>query len=173
MHVDPEFDTNTYGTPTRLQRRLATLEEGDLLVFYGGLRIVTAEGIPIPNSRHALYLAGYFEVACAVRAQDSTRDDLLSMFGANFHVRHPHLFQDQQDELVLVKGVGTSRLLDKARLISETAPDRRGTPIFVLSEEMRAVFGPLSSVGSIQRSTPRWIDPAFTGRPGEFVRSLP
>ncbi len=173
MHVDPEFDTNTYGTPTRLQRRLATLEDGDLLVFYGGLRPVTADGTPIPNVRHALYLFGYFDVACAVRARDYTRDELLPMFGANFHVRHPDLFENQQDELVLVKGTATSRLLEKARLLSETTPDRRGTPIFVLSAEMRAVFGTLSGVGSIQRSAPRWIDPAFAERAGDFVQSLP
>ena len=38
-HYDPEFDTFTYGDPTRNKRRqLLRLGKGDMLVFYAGLR---------------------------------------------------------------------------------------------------------------------------------------
>src|SRR5947209_8440860 len=75
MHVDPEFETYTYGSPTRMQTSLATLEEGDMLVFYGGLRPVTEDGIPHLGSRPTCYLFGYFEVAYAVRGQDHSREE--------------------------------------------------------------------------------------------------
>ena len=38
MHVDPEFDTFTYGDPTTPKAGLRRLEPGDLLVFYCGLQ---------------------------------------------------------------------------------------------------------------------------------------
>jgi len=37
MHVDPEFETFTYGDPTRLKSGLRHLKRGDLLIFYCGL----------------------------------------------------------------------------------------------------------------------------------------
>src|SRR5947209_9253516 len=102
MHVDPEFETWTYGLPARIQAHLSTLEEGALLAFYGGLRPIEPSDDAIPPA--ALYLFGYFDVLGAVRARDYTRDDLLPMFGENFHVRHPELFDAQHDRLVLVTG---------------------------------------------------------------------
>lgn len=37
-HYDPEFETFTYGDPTRNKRtQLLRLDDGDLLVFYAGL----------------------------------------------------------------------------------------------------------------------------------------
>ena len=38
MHVDPEFDTFTYGNPTTPKAGLRHLRPGDLLVFYCGLQ---------------------------------------------------------------------------------------------------------------------------------------
>jgi hypothetical protein len=37
MHVDPEFESFTYGDPTPPKRNLAQLKPGDLLVFYAGM----------------------------------------------------------------------------------------------------------------------------------------
>src|ERR1700730_5305505 len=37
LHHDPEFETYTYGDPTRLKAGLRKLGKGDLLVFYAGL----------------------------------------------------------------------------------------------------------------------------------------
>lgn len=171
MHVDPEFGTFTYGSPANMQHSLALLEPGDVLVFYGGLRPVTDDGTPIPEMPHALYLFGYFEVESAVRAQEYTREQLLPTFGENFHVRHEDVFEHDHRRLVLVKGGPGSRLLTRAVPISARKPNRRGRPTFVLSGEIREVFGPLSAGGFIERCSPRWIDPAFVESAAAFTRS--
>src|SRR5437868_5489971 len=38
MHVDPEFETFTYGDPTPPKAGLRDLATGDILVFYAGLQ---------------------------------------------------------------------------------------------------------------------------------------
>src|ERR1039457_4355640 len=56
-HIDPEFQTFTYGDPTRTKRaQLLALEAGDLFVFYAGLQPVEATDKP------RLFIIGYFEV---------------------------------------------------------------------------------------------------------------
>ncbi|WP_414691749.1 hypothetical protein [Noviherbaspirillum sp.] len=37
MHLDPEFETFTYGDPTPPKASLRALRAGDMLVFYAGL----------------------------------------------------------------------------------------------------------------------------------------
>jgi hypothetical protein len=173
IHFDPEFETYTYGTPTGLQQSLARLQAGDMLVFYGGLRAVDEEGRPIPQTPHGLYLLGYFEVVCAVRARAYARNELLPDFGENFHVRHEDIFERDHDKLVLVKGGTGSRLLTKAVPISDRRPNKLDRLTFVLSDEMREVFGPLKGAGFIERCSPRWIDPAFVETAADSVRSRP
>lgn len=166
MHVDPEFDTYTYGDPTRPKAQLKTLTAGDILAFYAGLKGYDFQAEP------ALYLVGYFEVAVAGKATDFSNEQLQDLFGQNFHVRHPAVFADQRDRLVLVKGSEESRLLKKARRISTRRQDKAGKPLKVLSEAMREVFGSFSGQGSIQRSPPRWVAEGFTERAAAFLRSL-
>ncbi len=166
MHVDPEFETYTYGDPTQPKRRLQHLQTGDLIVFYAGLR-----GWDFP-CEPALYIVGYFEVAVAGKATQFTGEELQTLFGGNYHVRHPSVFADQRDRLVLVKGSNESRLLKKARRISDVGQDKAGKPLKVLSQEMREVFGGFGGQNSIQRSPPRWVTPEFTDRAAAFVRSL-
>ncbi len=56
-HYDPEFETFTYGDPTKNKRgQLLRLTRGDLLVFYAGLRP------PNQRSGSRLYLIGYFTI---------------------------------------------------------------------------------------------------------------
>ena len=43
VHVDPEWESFTYGDPTTPKRSLRTLKPGDLLVFYCGLQKWDAE----------------------------------------------------------------------------------------------------------------------------------
>jgi hypothetical protein len=167
MHVDPEWETFTYGDPSIPKSGLQRLEPGDLLVFYCGLRRGDREEAP------ALYLAGYFEVAVAGRASDFSPEQLHALFGRNMHVRHPALFEVQRERLVLVKGGAGSRLLSRAVRISEVGRTRTGRPLQVLSREIREVFGSMQGRLSIQRSPPRWVEPAFVERAAAFVRSLP
>jgi hypothetical protein len=166
IHFDPEFTTFTYGDPTKPKAGLRRLEPGDMLIFYCGL-----EGWDF-KSAPALYLMGYFEVSVAGKASDFRQDDLQNLFSENFHVRHPSVYNGQAYDLVLVKGSSSSRLLNKAVLISMTGRDRSGRPLKVLSPEMQKIFGNFGGKISFQRSPTRWVDPAFVTRAVEFMRSL-
>lgn len=173
IHDDPEFESFTYGDPTKHKQRLRTLKKHDLLVLYAGL-----EGFgPDFRSDPALYIIGYFvlEGVCVAKEPDPSK--LQEMFARNFHVRYrtPLLQKDPREKnLILVKGGPESRLLTKAHLISEDGPGIQGQLLKVLSKKMRhEVFGDLGGCNSLQRSTPRWIKPEHVGRAAEFARGLP
>ncbi|MEA3376769.1 MAG: hypothetical protein U9R72_11310 [Chloroflexota bacterium] len=166
IHFDPEFRTFTYGDPTPPKGSLRRLEAGDVLVFYCGLQGWDFASDP------ALYLMGYFEVLAAGRAVDFSQSEIDSLFGDNFHVRHQGVYQEQKNDLVLVKGSASSRLLEKAVLMSAVGQDRAGRPLKVLSPEMQEIFGGFDGRISFQRSPPRWVDSAFVGRAAEFMGSL-
>jgi hypothetical protein len=172
VHVDPEFETFTYGDPTTPKRSLRHLRPGDLLVFYCGLQEWDADGGWNRDRRPALYLVGYFEVARAGMAGEFDRKVLRNEFASNFHVRYPSLFERQRDDLVLVKGGPGSRLFRKAYQISVEGQDRSGNPLKVLSLEMRRVFGDFGGHVSIQRSPPRWVEPAFVDRATGYLNDL-
>jgi hypothetical protein len=166
MHVDPEFETFTYGDPTSPKAGLRHLQPGDLLVFYCGLQGWGFASDP------ALYMMGFFEVERAGRATEFTKTELEHMFSRNFHVRHRQVFQRQKESLVLVKGTANSRLLEKAIQISDNGRDRAGKTLKILSAKMQQVFGNFGGKTSIQRSPPRWVEPEFTAKAAAFVRSL-
>jgi len=164
IHCDPEFETFTYGDPTRPKSGLGRLLPGDFLVFYCGLQGWDFESPP------ALYLLGYFDVCRVVNAADIPDDVLQTDFFRNHHVLH----RDDTDwpKLVLVKGGSGSRLLRKAVKISCMGRDRRGRPLKLLSPEMRSIFGEFGGSNSIQRSTPRWVPQDLVQTAAEYVRSL-
>ncbi len=166
MHVDPEFDTFTYGDPTTPKAGLRHLRPGDLLVFYCGLRGWDFASDP------ALYLMGFFEVEKAGVASEFTKTELDRLFSCNFHVRHRRVFQRQKESLVVVKGATNSRLLHEPIRISANGKDCAGKPLKILSPAMRKVFGDFGGRVSIQRSPPRWVEPEFTTKAVDFVRSL-
>lgn len=85
--IGPEFISFTYDDPTRPKAGLRRLEKGDLLIFYCGL-----EGWDF-KSDPALYLMGYFEVLIAGRAGEFGPDEIKSLFGQNFHIRHPASYE--------------------------------------------------------------------------------
>lgn len=172
VHVDPEWETFTYGDPTSPKRSLRTLNPGDLLVFYCGLQKWDADGGWDQAHRPALYLAGYFEVTLAGMASDFSPKLLRAEFGRNFHVRYKSVFKQQRNDLVLVKGGPGSRLFQRAHQISSEGKDRAGKPLKVLSPTMRRVFGDFGGHSSIQRSPPRWVEPRFVEKAASFVRGL-
>jgi len=172
IHMDPEFETFTYGDPTTPKRSLRKLNPGDFLVFYCGLQKWDTESGWNSNHRPALYLAGYFEVALAGMANDFTKKVLKSEFGNNFHVRHPSLYKIQKDKLVLVKGGPRSRLFKKATQISTEGEDRAGKPLKVLSRKMQRIFGGFDGHIAIQRSPPRWVDSAYVDKALDFIKRL-
>ena len=166
LHFDPEFETFTYGDPTRPKASLRRLEEGSLLVFYAGLKGWDSD---CPSG---MYIVGYFEVARAGLATSFVPNELEEMFRNNFHVMHKAVFDDQKNRLVLVKGNANSRLLKKAVKISSVGTDRRGRALHRLSPEMQAVFGGFGGNTSIQRSPPRWVAPEFVESAAQFVSTL-
>jgi hypothetical protein len=172
VHVDPEWETFTYGDPTTPKRSLRHLNLGDFLVFYCGLQGWDAESGWNGERRPALYLAGYFEVALAGMAGEFEKRVLATEFGKNFHVRYPAVFKKQKDDLVLVKGGAGSRMLQKAHCISAVGKDRAGKPLKVLSPKMQKVFGDFGGHISIQRSPPRWVDEAFVDKAVGYLKGL-
>lgn len=172
VHVDPEFETFTYGDPTTPKRSLRYLRPGDFLVFYCGLQGWDEDGGWNREHRPALYLAGYFEVALAGMAGEFDKKVLRTEFANNFHVRYSTVFKQQKDALVLVKGGPNSRLLQKAHGISAEGQDRAGKPLKVLSPKMQKVFGDFGGRISIQRSPPRWVEPEFVDRAIGYLKEL-
>jgi len=166
MHVDPEFQTFTYGDPTSPKRGLRNLKKGDLLVFYAGL-----EGFNF-MSAPALYFIGYFEVEAAGLATSFPASQLKTYFAKNFHVMHSKLFRQQRINLVLVKGSDKSSLYAKAHLLSTTQRLAGKPPLKVLSPAMRKIFGNFGGRFSFQRSPTRWVEPPFVQSAASFVRSL-
>jgi hypothetical protein len=173
IHLDPEFETFTYGDPTPPKRSLRKLEQGDFLVFYCGLKEWDGTSQPKSMQPPGLFIIGYFEVEEAGMATQFSRNVLNSAFGRNFHVRYRSVFNEQRDRLVLVKGGKGSRLLKSAHRISSVGTDRTGKSLKVLSPKMRRVFGDFGGHVSIQRSPPRWVDPEFVEKAIDLVTKLP
>jgi len=165
MHVDPEFDTFTYGDPTPPKKGLRHLTKGDLLIFYAGLEGFDFESPP------ALYIIGYFEVELSGLATAFSTAEIAKHFGNNFHVRHRRLFAQQKNELVLVRGSKRSRLLKKAHLLSETVTLNGKPPVKKITAEMREIFGDFSGRHSFQRSPNRWVEPHYTQSAAAYIRS--
>jgi hypothetical protein len=172
IHLDPEFETFTYGDPTIPKSSLQKLDRGDYLIFYCGLQEWDEDSGWRADVPPALYIAGYFVVEKAGLATEFSKTTLKSEFGQNFHVRYPAVFKKQREELVLVKGGPDSRLLTKAHQISAVGKDRAGKPLKVLSPKIQKVFGTFDGKVSIQRSPPRWVDPAYVEKAVEFVDGL-
>jgi len=172
VHLDPEWETFTYGDPTTPKRSLRYLKHGDFLVFYCGLQEWHAVEGWNRDRRPALYLAGYFEVSLAGMAREFDKIVLQAEFANNSHVRYPSVFKRQKADLVLVKGGPGSRLFCKARQISVEGKDRTGKPLKVLSPAMQKVFGTFGGRISIQRSPPRWVEPRFVDRAIGFLKGL-
>ncbi len=166
IHFDPEFQSFTYGDIKRPKARLRNLESGDFLIFYCGL-----QGFDYKSEPH-LYLMGYFEVEIAGRAEEFCEDELLKLFGKNFHVKHPQVFECQKERLVLVKGSENSRMLKKAVKISAYSQDKSGRRLKILSPEMQKVFGNFGGKVSIQRCPPRWIETSYIERTIVYIESL-
>lgn len=164
-HLDPEFDSYTYGDPTRPKRSLRELEQGDLLVFYAGLEPHGFED----STKRGLYVIGYFEVEAAGEAVRFAKDRLSELFGKNQHVKYP---RKNEAELVLVKGSTKSRLLRHAHLISKNGRDRSGNRIYVLSDDAKSHFGTFTKLNAIQRSIPRWVSSDMAEKAAEWVRQL-
>ena len=166
MHVDPEFETYTYGDPTTPKQNLAELTPGDLLVFYAGL-----EGWDF-NAAPALYLIGFLEIELVGFGSSFPNEVIGEKFSRNFHVTHRDIFVEQRDYLVLIRGTDQSRLFKKARYLGKRQRLPSGAWWQIISSEMAGTFGRFGGIGSLQRSTPRWVEENRVKDAAKFVRSL-
>ena len=125
---------------------LLRLKEGDLLVFFAGLKRYA-------NSTYetALYIIGYFTVNRIINFNAITEDEgarYYKEFAENAHTRR----NDKYYNLVIVSSdPSNSRLLDHAVRISERKPNRAGQLTHAVSADMERHLG---VTGFIQRSVP-------------------
>lgn len=161
IHLDPEFNSFTYGDPTSKRNALLKLEKDDLLVFYAGLT-------PYKNDVYTegLYIIGYSTVEKVInfcKLTDEEVEECFQLYPDNAHLKRSYESKKEMREITgegsgLVIVVGDkkgSKLLKKAVLISETKGDKKGRPYQAVSKEMEKR---LDIRGSIQKSVPpRWI----------------
>lgn len=146
MHLDPEFETFTYGDPTSKRKYLLKLENRDLLVFYAGLT-------PFKNKKYkeGLYIIGYFTVEKVIDFNQLTKKEIekcYQLYPNNAHLKRSY---DVEDLVLVVGDRSRSRLLEKAIPISQTKFDKRGKPYQAVSKKIEVSLG---IYGSIQRSIP-------------------
>ena len=82
------------------------------------------------------------------------------------------MYADERDKLILIKGSTRSRLLKQAWKIGERQLLPMGSWWQLITLEMTNIFGRFGGIGSLQRSTPRWVDPQLIESAGNFVRPL-
>lgn len=155
-HYDPEFETFTYGDPTKYKRgQLRRLSREDLLVFYAGLRP------PQQRTGSQLYLIGYFTVE---KVHDVTPEQpwpppSLQHLWANAHFRRSAC----DPGLVVVQGSPkASRLLRIAVPLSDQQQE-------VLSD----LRDRLGFAGSVKRAgAGRWVPATHVASVERWLRSL-
>lgn len=152
VHLDPEFETFTYGDPARTKRAaLLKLEPNDLLVFYlGGIEINKTS-----LQEKGVYLFGYFTVKNVHdwNVLDENERKRLSekYLYNNAHVRS----SKSQNNLVIVQGIiNKSKQLKHCIKISETNIKGNNPPYYA-SKKIKEV---LNIRDSIVRSVPLWIN---------------
>jgi len=150
MHLDPDFECLTYGDEgSRRGAGMVNMEEGDLLVFYGGPR-------PIHSCEHKLIYAllGMYVVqeVVPVTSVPSQR------WHENAHVRKT--MRGETDIVVRAKPNGSGRF-DRCVPIGEW----RGGAYRVRQDVLDAWGGLSVKDGFIQRSA---VPPAFK-KPGQFL----
>lgn len=149
-HYDPEFETFTYGDPTKTKRnQLSKLSPGDLLIFYAGLKRIGSKDKP------RLFVIGYFDIEDVYdfkKIQTSNYDSVFKGIPNNAHSKIYFglkklkvAFSD--NELVIVRGKSkSSKFLTKALPL--------GDENNMILQELEAILG---YKGSLQRAVGHWI----------------
>ena len=151
-HYDPEFETFTYGDPTRNKRtQLLRLDNGDLLVFYAGLRPVGS------RTASRLYIIGYFTVAFV---ENINATNFWPLTNSPHLLGNAHLRRNRPDDgLVVVCGhAGASRLLDRAIAISDEAQ--------TATIEVKNRIG---IHGSLKRAIGRWVPSEYIANAVDWI----
>jgi Nucleotide modification associated domain 3 len=147
VHLDPEFDSFTYGDPTKPKRKnLMKLAKGDLLVFYIG-------GKPIDcNQEDGCFIIGYFVVKNVIdwnAIPNSQRKSIKKTFAKNAHI----ISSKSKNNLVLVKGSSESKMLTHCIPITERNKKSKNPP-YLTSQAIQNLLGIRSF---IVRAVPIWV----------------
>ena len=146
MHLDPEFESFTYGDKGTKAKWLLKLNKNDFLVFYAGLNPYGTQSID-----DALYLIGYFKVSDIINFDELSGDKKEKYSLKYFNNAHLKRHNDLEG-LVIAKGYeNQSKLLNKAIIISEPRLNKISRRYHAVSYEMENLLG---IKGSIQRSIP-------------------
>jgi len=173
IHVDPEFETFTYGDPHVGKGTLIKLEKGDYLIFYAGLK-------PVDKTKEdGLYIIGYFEIEETKRVTSiNEADEVKKKFKNNFHVLHNLILErdvtkEKNKGLKLIKGTKRSRLLKHAVKISVKKKYKTiKSPTDVLDPKFYKVFGDFDGKVSLRRNPTRWVKDEYVEKAIEFVKGL-
>jgi hypothetical protein len=120
VHLDPEFETFTYGHRTRFgDARLWKMEQGDILFFYATLDLLPE------RKKWGAYIIGYFIVDHVQDTRTLTREQIKSLkgFENNAHMKRVNPRVD-----LLVKGSSDSQLYKHAIQLSHPEDTRRLHP---------------------------------------------
>lgn len=147
VHLDPEFESFTYGDPGKLKRAsLLKLSKGDILVFYIGGRFTKQ----INNI--GCFMIGYFIIDKIVdwnQLPKTKHETVKSEFAKNAHI----ISSKSKVNLVLVKGSKQSKQLKHC--IPITSINKRSkNPPYITSSNIQKILGIRSF---IIRSVPIWI----------------
>jgi len=146
VHLDPEFETFTYGDPTRTKRAaLLKLVKNDLLIFYFGGR----KDHPFEEG---CFLFGFFEIEKIIdwnETSEGAKKDIEQEFKNNAHI----ISSKSRNNLVMVKGNSNSRILKRCIQISDRNLESNNPPYFT-SLEFRTKYGLRKN---IVRAVPMYI----------------
>jgi hypothetical protein len=134
VHLDPEFNSFTYGDPTKPKRKsLLWLSKGDLLVFYIG-------GKPIDRNLHeGCFIIGYFVVSDVIDwnvQSNLQRKSIKKTFAKNAHI----ISSKSKANLVLVKGSSESKMLSHCIPITERNKKKKNPP-YLTSRSIQNLLG--------------------------------
>lgn len=109
VHLDPEFNTFTYGHIIRFGeiRALLNLEKNDHLFFYATLSELNKE------KRWAPYIIGYFKIKEVVDCRDLSDEEIFQLKAIGFGL-NAHLKRNSPSVDILIKGTAESILLNRA-----------------------------------------------------------
>jgi hypothetical protein len=152
MHLDPDFETLTYGDNGRRRgKQIAKLQENDLLVFYAGLRSIKAE------TKLVYALVGVYFVQEVIRAVDVS----ARRYSENAHTRWRPI---SEDDIIVRAKTGISGRFKRCIPIGEW----RNRSYRVRKSILKAWGGLSVNDGYIQRSA---RPPEFL-KPKKFLRWL-
>jgi len=120
VHLDPEFETFTYGHRTRFgDTRLWEMQQGDILFFYATLDLLPQ------RKKWGVYIIGYFRVDHVQDTRLLAPEQIKSLkgFENNAHMKRINPGVD-----LLVKGSSDSRLYKHAIQLSHPEDTRRLHP---------------------------------------------